>query len=77
MIPNELRARVLSAYSFSMQVIAPIGVFAAGAFLEIVPYYHLFMFSAIMIIIATAIFLTRAPEEALDPGLTQAREMEL
>jgi MFS family permease len=77
MIPNELRARVLSAYSFSMQIIAPIGVFVAGALLEIIPYYHLFMFSAVMIILATAIFLTRAPEEALDPGLIQAREMEM
>lgn len=77
MIPNELRARVLSAYSFSMQIIAPVGVFAAGVFLEIVPYYHLFMFSAIMIIIATAIFLTRAPEEALNPGMIQAREMDI
>ncbi len=74
MIPNELRARVLSAYSFSMQFIAPIGVFAAGVALDMVEYYQLFMFCTIMITMATAIFFLKAPQESFDPGVLRKEE---
>ena len=74
MIPNELRARVLSAYSFSMQAIAPIGVFAAGIALDMVEYYQLFMFCTIMITLTTAVFFLRAPQESFDPATMRNRE---
>ena len=74
MIPNELRARVLAAYGFSMQVISPIGVFAAGVALDMVEYYQLFMFCTIMITIATAVFFLKAPQESFDPGTLRVEE---
>src|SRR6056297_842982 len=67
MIPNKVRARVLSAYSFSMQVISPLGVFVAGVALELMKYYNLFMVFTLMIIIATGIFFKKAPEESYNP----------
>ena len=67
MIPNKVRARVLSAYSFSMQVISPLGVFAAGIALELLEYYNLFMIFTVMIIISTGIFFKKAPEDAYNP----------
>ena len=73
MIPNKVRARVLSAYSFSMQVISPIGVFVAGIALELMKYYNLFMVFTVMIIIATGIFLKRAPEESYNPKNKEAK----
>lgn len=74
MIPNGLRARVLAAYSFSMQVISPIGVFVAGVALDMVEYYQLFMFCTIMITLATAVFFLRAPRESFDPGTLKVEE---
>jgi len=73
MIPNKVRARVLSAYSFSMQVISPIGVFVAGIALEVMKYYSLFMMCTIMIIIATGIFFKKAPEESYNPKNKEAK----
>ncbi len=72
MIPNKVRARVLSAYSFSMQVISPIGVFAAGIALELMKYYNLFMICTLMIIVATGIFFKKAPEESYNPKNKEA-----
>lgn len=74
MIPNELRARVMATYAFSMQIVAPLGVFVAGAMLEFFEYYNLFMFSAIMIVVATVIFIKKAPAESFDPGLNLKKE---
>src|SRR6056297_677448 len=73
MIPNKVRARVLSAYSFSMQVISPVGVFIAGIALEVMKYYSLFMMCTIMIIIATGIFFKKAPEESYNPKNKEAK----
>jgi MFS family permease len=67
MIPNRVRARVLSAYSFGMQVISPLGVFVAGIALELIKYYNLFMTCTVMILIATGIFFKKAPEESYNP----------
>lgn len=67
MIPNRVRARVLSAYSFGMQVISPLGVFVAGIALELIKYYNLFMTCTVMILIATGIFFKNAPEESYNP----------
>ncbi len=72
MIPNKVRARVLSAYSFSMQVVSPIGVFIAGIALELMEYYNLFMLCTLMIIIATGIFFKKAPEESYNPKNKEA-----
>jgi len=73
MIPNKVRARVLSAYSFSMQVISPIGVFVAGFALEVMNYYNLFLICTLMIIIATGIFFKKAPEESYNPENKEAK----
>jgi len=73
MIPNRVRARVLSAYSFSMQVISPIGVFVAGFALEVMKYYNLFLICTLMIIIATGIFFKKAPEESYNPKNKEAK----
>jgi len=73
MIPNKVRARVLSAYSFSMQVITPIGVFVAGFALEFLKYYNLFLACTLMIIVATGIFFREAPEESYNPENKEAK----
>ncbi|MFO7887662.1 MAG: MFS transporter [Eubacteriales bacterium] len=73
MIPNKVRARVLSAYSFSMQVITPIGVFVAGFALEFLEYYNLFLVCTLMIILATGIFFRKAPEESYNPENKEAK----
>ena len=67
MTPNHMKSRVLSAYTFFMQSIAPFSVMIAGVLLDKLKYYNLFIIYAVMIFITTSVFLKKVPVSSLAP----------